>query len=182
MTVQGLTDHSWTKCIKCSFFPSPPPPPKKNAWSQVKSQPCYQGSLLPALQSKREGSVERVGENPGNKVASQVYMRQNSTNSNKKWKQSWLKGLLVNGSILLPTFPMYACKSKGEFAIRSGPTVGLTPCTPLWLGQYTSTLLSQLWLWFRSFNFSVLKFITAIIFIVGSWLWSWGFSSGPLVL
>ena len=21
MTVQGLTDHSWSKCIKCSFFP-----------------------------------------------------------------------------------------------------------------------------------------------------------------
>ena len=94
-------------------------------------------------------------------------MRQNSTNSNKKWKHSWLKGLLVNGSILLPTFLMYACKSKGEFAIRSGPTLGLTPCTPLWLGQYTSTLLSQLWLWFRSFNFSVLKFITAIMLVLG---------------
>ena len=144
MTVQGLTDHSWSKRINCSFFPPPPPPfKKKNAWSQVKSQPCCQGSLLPALQSKREGSVGRVGENPGNRVGSQVYMRQNSTNSNKKWKHSWLKGLLVNGSILLPTFPMYACKSKGEFAITSGPTLGLTPCTPLWLGQYTSTLLSH---------------------------------------
>ena len=159
------------------FFPFPR---KKNAWSQVKSQPHSQGSLLPALQSEREGYVRRVGETLGTRlVKSQVYMRQNSTRSNKKWKQSWLKGLLVNGSILLPTFPMYACKSKGEFAIRSGPTLGLTPCTPLWLGQYTSSLLSQLWLWFRSLNFSVLKFITVI---VGSWLWSWGFSSGPLVL
>ena len=161
------------------FFPSPPPPFQKkmpdhrlnlNLVARVLSYPLYRA---------REGSVGRVGENPGNRVGSQVYMRQNSTNSNKKWKHSWLKGLLVNGSILLPTFPMYACKSKGEFAITSGPTLGLTPCTPLWLGQYTSTLLSQLWLWFRSFNFSVLKFITAI---VGSWLWSWGFSSGPLVL
>ena len=69
---------------------------------------------------------------------------------------------LVNGSILLPTFPVYACKSKGEFAIRSGPTLGLTPCTPLWLGQCTSTLLSQLWVWFRLFNFSALKFITTM--------------------
>lgn len=109
-------------------------------------------------------------------------MRQNSTNSNKKWKHSWLKGLLVNGSILLPTFLMYACKSKGEFAIRSGPTLGLTPCTPLWLGQYTSTLLSQLWLWFRSFNFSVLKFITAInCWFLALVLRFFFRSSGPLV-
>lgn len=130
MTVQGLTDHSWSKCIKCSFFPFPRKKKQnKKTWSQVKSQ---------------------------------VHMRQNSTNSNKRWKHSWLKGLLVNGSILLPTFPVYACKSNGEFAIRSGPTLGLTPCTPLWLGQYTGSLLSQLWVWFRLFNFSALKLITTM--------------------
>ena len=115
-------------------------------------------------------------------------MRQNSTHSNKKWKHSWLKGLLVNGSIRLPIFPAHACKSKGEFAIRSGPTLGLTPCTPLWLGQYTSTLLSQLWLWFRLFNFWVLcpeihNYNVRCVCnnIIGSWFWSLGFSSGPLV-
>ena len=157
---------------------------KKKAWSQVKSQLRCQGSLLPALQSERERGLHKaVRREPWE----QGWLNLKSTWDRtiqivtKKWKQSWLKGPLVNSSILLPTFPVYACKSKGEFAIRSGPTLGLTPCTPLWLGQYTSTLLSQLWLWFRSllFNFSVLKFITAI---VGSWLWSWGFSSGPLVL
>ena len=141
MTVQGLTDHLWSKCIKCSFFPFPE---KKNAWSQVKSQ---------------------------------VHMAQNSTNSNKRWKHSWLKGLLVNGSILLLIFPVYARKSRGEFAIRSGPT-----CTPLWSIQYTSTLLSHLWLSFRLFNFSVLKFITAIYcWFLALVLWFFFRSSGPLV-
>ena len=113
-------------------------------------------------------------KNAWSQVKSKVHMRQNSTNSNKKWKQSWLKGPLLNGSILLP--------------IRLGPTLGLTPCTPLWLGQYTSTLLSQLWLWFRLFNFWVFcpeihdyNVRCVCNNIIGSWFRSWGFSSGRLV-